>query len=462
MAPTDRPAAARAGSRSSGRRVAAVCVALLLAGAGRAHAGEAVLFSFPSNRSFSMGATPEAGLVADASGNLYGTTSAGGAFACNCGVVFRLSPPAAGGTPWTETVLHTFQGYPSDGGVPLGSLAVDAAGNLYGTTLLGGTAQAGTVFRLSPPGAGQTQWTETLLYEFSGTNADGQFPYSSLVLDAAGNLYGTSFLGGANDLGLAYELVPPASGTGRWTLVALHSFAGGGDGANPVSGLAVDPAGNLYGTTFTDGVSCCAGGTAFRLVPGGGGATEAVLHTFTATTDGAGGSAYDGGLPYGNLVLDARGNVYGTTLIGGAGQVIPGEASNAGTVFELMPPAAGGIAWREVLLHSFNGDTGDPATADGESPYGGLVFDASGNLYGTTAQGGLNDEGTVFELSPPAAGATKWTQTVLHNFSGYPDGDGPYGTLVFGRSGSLYGVTSYGTASSPNAYQIGTLFVVTP
>jgi uncharacterized repeat protein (TIGR03803 family) len=439
----------------------ACLLALLFSGLGLADAGESVLFSFPSSPAFSKGATPEAGLIADAAGNLYGTTSGGGAFDCNCGVVFMLSPPAAGATAWTETVLHTFQGYPDDGGVPLGSLAFDDAGNLYGTTLLGGASQAGTVFKLTRPRPGQMRWTETLIYQFSGTNGDGQFPYSSLAIDAAGNLYGTSFLGGASDLGLAYELVAPVGGA-DWTLRPLHAFAGGGDGANPISGLTFDGQGNLYGTTFSDGVSCCSGGTVFMLVRSGGGVAETVLHTFTDTITGVGGKPYDGGLPYGNLVLDPLGNLYGTTLIGGSGQIIPGEASNAGTVFELMPPGEGGSAWHEILLHSFNGDTGDPSTADGQSPYGGLVLDAAGNLYGTTAQGGINDLGTVFELSPPVGGGTIWTQTVLHNFSGYPDGDGPYGTLILGASGSLFGVTRNGTNASPNAYQIGTMFAVSP
>jgi uncharacterized repeat protein (TIGR03803 family) len=419
---------------------------------------EQVLFSFPGVGNFSGGAMPQAGLVRDAAGNLYGTAAGGGAFACNCGVVFMVSPSSSGSTQWTETILHTFQGYPSDGGVPLANLTFDGAGNLYGTTLLGGANQAGTVFKLSPPAAGQTQWSESLIYEFSGANGDGQFPYSSLVFDAAGNLYGTAFLGGVNNLGMAFELVPPTGeGTG-WNLVTLHSFAGGADGANPISGLVLDARGDFYGTTFTDGVSGISGGTVFQMTPGGGGFAETVLHTFTGQTSG---KSPDGSLPYGNLILDASGDLFGTTLAGGAGDIIPGESSNAGTVFEVSPPSAGQTNWHETLIHSFNGDTGDPSTADGESPYGGLIFDAQGNLYGATAQGGLNDFGTVFELTPPASG-TSWTQTVLHNFGSYPDGAGPFGTLVLDSSGNLYGVTENGTALSRNDAQIGTVFEVTP
>jgi uncharacterized repeat protein (TIGR03803 family) len=443
-------------------RFAILCAALVLPTAGFAATQESVLFSFPSTRYFSAGATPEAGLVTDVAGNLYGTTSAGGAFACNCGVVFMLSPPASGGTVWTETILHTFHGYPSDGGTPLASLAIDSAGDLYGTTLIGGADQAGTVFKLTRPQAGQTQWTESLLYEFSGTSGDGQFPFSSLVFDAAGNLYGTSFLGGANDQGLAYELVPPAGGQTGWSLIPLHAFAGGSDGANPVSALSFDGQGNLYGTTFSDGVTGIAGGTLFRLAPAGGSVSATVLHTFTAADIKGQGVPFDGGLPYGNLLLDSLGNIYGTTLIGGGGQIIPGEASNAGTVFEVTPPSGGGTVWHETLLHSFNGDTGNIKTADGASPYGGVIFDPAGNLYGTTAQGGLNDEGTVFKLAPPAAGGTSWTQTVLHNFRSFPDGAGPFGALVLGTSGLLYGVTSSGTSVSVNADQIGTMYEVTP
>jgi uncharacterized repeat protein (TIGR03803 family) len=443
-------------------RFAILCASLALPAAGFAAAKESVLFSFPGTGIFSSGALPEAGLIADGDGNLYGTTSAGGAFACNCGVVFMVSPPASGATVWTETILHTFQGYPDDGGVPLASLAFDAAGNLYGTTLLGGAAQAGTVFKLTRPPTGQTQWTESLLYEFSGTSSDGQFPYSNLVFDASGNLYGTSFLGGANDLGLAYELVPPVGDATAWSLVPLHAFTGGGDGANPISALTFDAQGNLYGTTFSDGVSGTSGGTVFQLAPNAGAMSETVLHTFTAASIKGAGSPFDGGLPYGGLLLDATGNIYGTTLIGGGGQIIPGEASNAGTVFKVSPPRGGETQWHEQLIHSFNGDTGNPQTADGESPYGGLVADAAGNLYGTTAQGGIDDFGTVFRLAPPADGGTPWTQTVLHNFRGFPDGVGPYGALVLGTGGHLYGVTRNGTALSVNSDQIGTVFSVGP
>ena len=128
----------------------------------------------------------------------------------------------------------------------------------------------------------------------------------------------------------------------------------------------------------------------------------------------------------------------------------------------MTPPSSGGTVWHERLLHSFNGDTGNRYTADGASPYGGVLLDAAGNLYGTTAQGGLNNEGTVFKLAPPAAGSTSWTQTVLHNFRGFPDGAGPFGALVLGTSGLLYGVTSSGTSLSVNADQIGTVYAITP
>ena len=419
---------------------------------------ESVLFSFPGFGTFAGGATPEAGLVRDAAGNLYGTATGGGAFACNCGVVFMVSPPASAGAVWTETILHTFQGYPADGGIPLAGLTFDSAGNLYGTTLIGGAAQAGTVFKLAPPAAGQTQWTESILYEFSGANGDGQFPYTNLTVDAAGNLYGSSFLGGASNEGMAFELLAPTGAATAWSLVALHSFSGGPDGANPISALTFDSQGNLYGTTFNDGVSGLTGGTVYKLTPSSGAFTETVLHTFTGAVPGG---TIDGALPYGNLVLDTKGDVFGTTLAGGGGQIIPGELSNAGAVFEVSPPSRSGAAWHETLIHSFNGDTGDPSTTDGESPYGGLIFDAQGNLYGTTAQGGSSDFGTVFSLSPPASGATSWTQTVLHNFQGFPDGVGPYGSLLLDASGNLYGVTRNGTALSVNSAQIGTLFDIT-
>lgn len=419
---------------------------------------ETILYSFSGIGSFPDGAIPFGGLLRGPDGSLYGTTTEGGQSNCNCGTVFKLTPPAKGQTTWTETVVHSFQGYPKDGSSPYASLIFDKAGNLYGTTLLGGAAESGTVFMLKPPAAGQTVWTETVLHSFGGPPADGQFPYSNLAFDPAGNLYGTASLGGNADQGMVYKLMPPTAGSTTWTLSVVHAFLGGSDGGQPYSAVTFDTHGKLYGTTSSDGVTDISGGTVFRIAFSTSGATETVLHTFTARDIG---TPFDGGFPFGNLLLDAAGNIYGTTMIGGGGQIIPGEASNAGTVFKLAPPAAGQTSWTETLIHSFNGSTGDPTTQDGATPTGGLVFDAAGNLYGTTAQGGADDNGTIFKLAPPAAGSTTWTQTILHSFSTAPDGNGPRGTLVRDASGALYGVTESGTTSFTSE-QVGTIYRLVP
>jgi uncharacterized repeat protein (TIGR03803 family) len=346
---------------------------------------------------------PFAGLVADLQGNLYGTTAYGGTQ--NVGTVFELAPNGHGG--WNHTMLHSFNG--SDGGWPEARLIFDATGNLYGTTFLGGAHKAGTVFELAPDGHGG--WTETVLHSFNFSCVDGCEPTAGLIFDAAGNLYGTTFEGGDSNThtGTVFELSP--DGHGVWTETVLHSFGNGTDGALPVGGLIFDAAGNLYGTTEIGGASQA--GTVFELAPDGhGGWTGTVLHSFNGT---------DGYGPQATLIFDAAGNLYGTTQYGGD--------SRAGTVFELTPDGHGG--WKETVLHSFN-------RKDGREPVAGLIFDAAGNLYGTTRGGGANGYGRVFELAPNGQGG--WTETVLHTFKDQP-GAVPLGTLIFGTQGHLYGTT---------------------
>ncbi len=358
---------------------------------------EQVLHSFTGGTD---GAYPEAGLVRDAAGNLYGTTAHGGAY--GYGTVFRVS--ASG----TETVLHSFTYNGTDGVDPEAGLVRDTAGNLYGTTAQGGAYTYGTVFEVSASG------TETVLHSFTG-GADGASPYAGLVRDAAGNLYGTTVSGGAYNYGTVFEV--SASGTET----VLHSFTGGTDGRNPGAGLVRDAAGNLYGTTAYGG--SYSNGTVFEVSASG---TETVLHSFTGGTDGA----YPGeGGP--GLVRDAAGNLYGTTGEGGA--------YNYGTVFEVSASGA------ETVLYSFTGG------AYGEYPAAGLVRDAAGNLYGTTVDSGIGAFGTVFEVS--ASG----TETVLHSFTGGTDGASPRAGLVRDAAGNLYGTTVDG-----GAYTYGTVFEVTP
>jgi uncharacterized repeat protein (TIGR03803 family) len=361
---------------------------------------------------------PYAGLIFDKSGNLYGTTESGGAN--TLGTVFEMSPNANG--TWTETVLYSFTGA-ADGGQPYGGLVLDAAGNLYGTTNYGGSTNCnsgcGTVFKLTPGSGG---WTESVIYTFTG-GADGREPYARLRFDAAGNLYGTTLQGGnvnstcTSGCGTIFKLTPGSSG---YTETVLYAFQGGADGASPYDGLTLDAAGNLYGTTYAGGTGS---GTIFKLTPGSSGWTETVLHAFKG--------GYDGKSPYGDVILDAAGNLYGTTFQGGQGY---------GVVFQVAPNSNG--RWTEKVLHAF---VNTPAG----SPVAGLVMDTAGNLYGTTMLGVAQSScsggcGTLFKLSPVAGGT--WTYKVVHLFGQGTDGYHPTGDLVLDSAGNMYGTTQAGGA----------------
>jgi uncharacterized repeat protein (TIGR03803 family) len=315
-----------------------------------------------------------------------------------------------------EKVLHNFNNDGTDGAYPQAGLIVDATGNLYGTTNNGGTYTYGTVFELTPAAGGG--YTEKILHNFTN-GADGGNPQSGLILDGAGNLYGTTYLSGAYCCGTVFELSPAGGGT--WTEKVLYSF-GSGNTAYPTSGLIFDGAGNLYGTTLQGGPS--QGGSVFELTPAGGGNwTERDLHDF--------GSLSTGIFPYGGVVFDGAGNLYGTTSTGGT--------SSGGTVFRL---AAG--SWTMTVLHNFSGGT------DGTAPYAGLVL-AGGNLYGTTSGGGSSG-GTVFDLTP--AGGGNWTYQVVHNFGNGNDGSTPHAGLIADSSGNLYGTTlSGGTSGGGTAFR---------
>jgi len=305
------------------------------------------------------GYQPEAGLIFDAAGNLYGTVTRGGTPGGG-GTAFELTPKAGG--VWTERVLHHFgEGY--DGFFPSAGLIFDAAGNLYGTTQYGGNHSGGTVFELTPKAGGG--WAEKVLYAFNDNGTDGYNPQAGLALDTSGNLYGTTFYGGAHSVGTVFELMPKTGGD--WTEKILHSFNNNGkDGSNPTAGLIFDGSFvNLYGTTSQGGNNI--DGTVFELTPkAGGGWTEKILHSFPRKTGN------DGVIPYAGLIFDGAGNLYGTTWEGGR--------FNGGTVFELTPIAGG--RWTEKILHNF-GNGMDGAELDA-----GLVFDLAGNLYGTTVSGG--------------------------------------------------------------------------
>jgi uncharacterized repeat protein (TIGR03803 family) len=420
---------------------------------------EKVLYKFSGG---SDGGQPYAGLISDAKGNLYGTTKYGGDLAAcpvstvqsfvGCGIVFELSPPPSGIGPWMETVLHTFTGG-SDGASPVAGVILDASGNLYGTTLIGGTNSSGTVFKLSLPSDSSGPWTETVLYNFMG-GTDGAGPNAGLILSASGNLYGTTTGGGSSGNGTVFELSQPSNGGTAWTEAVLYSFTGGTDGANPVAGVVLDKSGNLYGTTSNGGAASasCAGecGSVFELAAqSNGGWLENTLYSFQGNTDGLN--------PLGGVIFDESGDLYGTTS--GFFPIV------GGNVFELTP--ASNTAWIEAPAYTFQG-----VLANGWTPESGLIFDQFGNLYGTTAFGGSsagsancigngtigvpNGCGTVFELSPGSTGG--WAERVLYNFQGNTDGGYPEAALILDSEGNLYGTTtSFGTN---NGY--GVVFELSP
>jgi uncharacterized repeat protein (TIGR03803 family) len=342
-------------------------------------------------------------------------------------LVLSTAPPAVG---QTYTVLHTFTSK-LDGGIPYAGLTMDAAGNLYGAAARGGYAGVGcflglgcgAVFKMSKKGSG---WVFTPLYDFKGL-ADGSRPEARVVFAPDGSLYGTTLDGGKNSncgywgCGTVYKLTPPPSACQSaicpWTHTVIYSFHGGSDGENPFSGIVFDKAGNLYGTTSGGGAS--GQGTVYELTPSNGGWTESILYSFTGGADG--------GAPIGTPILDASGNLYGTTVQGGI--------SFYGVVFELSPSGSG---WTETVLHRFN------YHVDGDTPEGGLIFDPSGNLYGTTSDGGPNNAGTVFMLTPSNG---SWNLTTLYAFSGN-GGTGPTDTLLRDAAGNLYGTTG-GLGGSP-------------
>jgi uncharacterized repeat protein (TIGR03803 family) len=419
--------------RSIALRVTLAIFAVTLFVAGADATTEKVLYSFNNSKS---GFGPQASLISDQSGNLYGTAPVGGVY--QAGTAFELMPKAGGG--WTENVLHNF-GKGSDGKNSYAGLIFDSAGNIYGTASGGGVYKVGTAFELMPKAGGG--WTEKVLHNF-GKGSDGTAPYSSLIFDSAGNLYGTTISGG--DLscntgfgcGTVFELTPKAGG--GWTEKILHKF-NGKNGSQPSGSLIFDAAGtNLYGATVFGGPSNS--GIVFELTPkAGGGWTEKVLHKFPPNF------GRDGYNPTGSLTFDASGNLYGTTFVGGHG----GRA-NSGTVFRMTPQADG--SWTETVLHNFT------QNADGYTPFGGLIFDGVGNLYGTTFSGGSNgtEKGTVFKLAPQAGGT--WTESLLYSFCSLTncrDGAKPVAGLIFDADGNLYGTTLQGGTSGT-----GTVFEITP
>ncbi len=415
-----------------------------------AQTSEVVLHNFATSPP--RGANPWAGVIRDAAGNFYGTATTGGLH--GAGVVYRVDPAGQ------EMVLHGFTGG-ADGGYPYAGVIADPEGNLYGTTQWGGTPGLGVVYKLDK--AGQ----ETVLYNFTG-GADGSKPTTGVILDEAGNLYGTTFWGGTANLGVVYKVDPAGHET------VLYNFTGGINGNYPQSGVIRDAAGNLYGTTSVGGAAAIGGwagyGVVYKLDPAG---NETVLYSFMGGSDGshpyagvirdAAGNFYGttqysegsagwgvvykldsaghetvlynfsngpgGFYPYAGVIRDAAGNLYGTTVYDGVGI--------GGTVYKLD------TAGQLTVLHTFTGGT------DGFEPYAGVLLDAAGNLYGTTCQGGLGGFGTLYKLDPAGR------QTVLLNFMGALDGSLPDAGVIRDADGNLYGTTnSGGTANLGMVYKL--------
>lgn len=411
---------------------------LLIAGTSLGSDRETVLHNFTGTN----GLSPYAALVADAAGNLYGTTVNGGTY--NQGTVFELTPSSTGG--WQGKVLYTFTGA-GDGGWPYANLILDSQGNLYGTADLGGitcgplgSAGCGLVFRLSPGSNGS--WTENVLYAFTG-GSDGAGPLGGLIFDKSGNLYGTTSFGGYITIGnppcivgcgVAFRLTPAVSGS--WTETVLHAFGEGSDLSMPYAAMLFDAAGNLYGTANTGGAY--AAGGIFELSPSSGGSwTETVLYSFTDGSDGA--------WPQSPLLFDGSGSLYGAALGGGNDTACPG---GCGVIFKLSPSAHG---WRESVIHTFSGGS------DGALPVS-IVFDSAGNLYGAADAGGSTNCpyggcGTIFKLTKGSKGG--WIEGTLHEFTGLRDGGVPYGGVILDAAGDVYGTTSMGGYVNANTCPSG-------
>jgi uncharacterized repeat protein (TIGR03803 family) len=358
------------------------------------------------------GANPYAGPVLDAKGNLYGTTYLGGSY--GNGSVYRLSPS---GSSWKYISLYSFGPEPDGAGPAFGSLAIGPKGSLFGTTEGGG--YFGTDFEIC-----SCKGREVQIHQF-GQGTDGAQPIGGLVRDSAGNLYGTTSLGGTYANGTIFEETLAGGKSGAtWTETVIYNFTGGKDGTNPPAGVTLDAQGNLYGTTSLGGAR--GDGVVYKLSPHGSGWKLTVLHTFQGRSDGQN--------PVGGVVLDQAGNLYGTTFDGGV--------NGGGTVYELSPS---GKRWTFTTLYSLTGGYG--------GPYNKLTL-ANGNIYGFTEAEGANGLGSVFMLAPAKGG---WTFTDLYDFTGGSDGAQPYGSVAVDSVGNIFGTANVGGSQNQ-----GVVFEITP
>jgi len=375
------------------------------------------------------GGAPVADLIADAAGNLYGTAETGGnaeGLPCSfntCGLVYELTPSASG--EWSEKIVYKFSG--PDGYAPMAGLIFDHTGNLYGTTASGGTYGAGTVFELSPNTDGS--WSETVLHSFDWEGEqDGAEPNVDLIFDNAGNLYGTTYAGGPKDYGIVFKLLP--NGDGTWSEKIIHNFESLSGGANPLGGLTMDAAGNLYGTAPSGGIFHDFSGLVYKLAPDADDKyIFSVLYEFCQLP-----GCHDGAEPISKLTFDGSGNLFGTTLGGGR---------KRGVIFELTPQVDG--SWSFSVFHAF---AGNPAAF----PQTAVTFDTSGSIYGAT----LNpDTGSVYRMALQADGS--WQGSQLHAFGGEPAYNPTSNLLLL--NGKIYGTTLLcGTSAECH----GTVYEITP
>ena len=383
--------------------VVAVAAAFVLSVASAVAVTTDVIFSFEEDE----GEYADTDLETDSAGNIYGTTVLGGDF--GSGTVFQLSPTPNG---WVHTVLYSFTGG-ADGGEPYKGVTVDREGNLYGTAVTGGSGNCeggcGVAYKLTNSGG---NWTQTVIHSFTGGD-DGSGPGARLTVDRGGNIYGMAPTGGANGLGTIYRI---RQAGGAWTFNVIHTFTGGDDGATGSAGRMVLRRARLYGAATTGGAH--GSGVIFELSPRAVGEWDfRTIYAFNGQPDGS--------FPYGALLFAGSGKIYGTTYYGGTNGI--------GAVYELSRRRNG--EWNENVIYSFQ------EGSDGNSPISNLVSDSVGNLYGTTSEGGLGS-GTIFKLSPIGGG--QWTETVVHSFQGPPDGAFAYNGMVVDRLGNFYGATVHG------------------
>ena len=364
---------------------------------------------------------PRSGLVPDGTGSRYGTTSND----ANGGSAYELTHGPSG---WVVSTVTEFA-HDGNGYAPMSRLTLGPDGALYGTTQYGGTPGScgglgcGAIFRLNPSAA----YSRTTIYRFSGP--DGYWPAGELTFDRTGDIFGTTLAGGAYGGGTVFELVRNSNG---WTESVIHGFDGSNDGGELMGGVIIDPAGNLYGTAYFGGDRTCLCGLVFELSPSAGSWSYRELHVFQGAADGA--------WPKNGLIMDGSGNLYGTTSD-------QGPFGGSGTVFELSPS---GDYWNLTTIRGFSGGSGT-----NPGPAGGVILDASGNLYGTTYATGFYGQGSVFELTPIAGG---WNYTTLHDFFDLiHDGQYPVGNLLRDAHGNIFGTTSQG-----GDYGGGTVWEITP